>query len=188
MKKIFFAIILSLFLFSNSFAQEKEKLKTDFKFYNWSSISYTFGLNDAVLGEKINSLHLKTVFGLGTPKTGFGIGLENATFRNPNSSNGASFNTLSFSGNLHQLLKPINDDDLNFFIKGGAGYAVRIFDGYDKGLNYEASIGAILTTKKKSKYFLQAIYNYQEIDGFVLTSGKPKIVSFGLGIGTWVSR
>jgi hypothetical protein len=188
MKKIFFIILLSFFIFSNIFAQEKEKVKTDFKFYNWSSISYTFGLNDAINGEKINSLHLKTVFGLANPRTGFGFGLENATFRNPNSSSGASFNVLGLSGNIHQLLKPIQDDDLNFFIKGGAGYAVRIFDGYDKGLNYEAAIGAILTTRKKSKYFLQAIYNYQEIDGFVLTNGKPKIISFGLGIGTWVSR
>ncbi|OAQ38284.1 hypothetical protein A5893_15970 [Pedobacter psychrophilus] len=188
MKKIFFSILLSLLIGNKIFAQEKEKIKTDFKFFNWSSLSYTFGLNDAVLSQKINSLHIKTVFGLGTPQTGFGIGLENATFRNTNSSNGVNFNTLSFSGNLHQLLKPISDDDLNFFIKGGAGYAVRIFDGYDKGLNYEASIGAILTTRKKSKYFLQAIYNYQEIDGFALVNGKPKIMSFGLGIGTWVSR
>ncbi len=188
MKKILFSIFLSFSMLSNNFAQEKEKAKTDFKFFNWSALSYTFGLNDAVIGQKINSLHIKSVFGLGTPQTGFGIGLENATFKNSDSSNGANFNTLSISGNLHQLLKPINDDDLNFFIKGGAGYAIKIFDGNDKGLNYEASVGAIFTTKKKSKYFLQAIYNYQEIDGFILTTGKPKIISLGLGIGTWVSR
>lgn len=188
MKKIFFSIFLSLLICFNVFAQEKEKIKTDFRFFNWSSLSYTFGLDGGALNEKLNSLHLKTVFGFATPQTGFGIGIENATFRNPNSSNGANFNTLSFNGNLHQLLKPIQDDDLNFFIKGAAGYAVKIFDGYDKGLNYEASIGAILTTKKKSKYFLQAIYNYQQIDGFILSTGKPKITSFGLGIGTWVSR
>ncbi|MBC7653585.1 MAG: hypothetical protein H7098_03815, partial [Oligoflexus sp.] len=118
----------------------------------------------------------------------FGIGLENATFRNPNSSSGASFNTLSFSGNLHQLVKPIQDEDLNFFVKGGAGYAVRIFRGYNKGLNYELSTGVIFTTKRKSKIFLQAIYNYQQIDGFLLTTINPKIQSFGLGIGTWVGR
>ncbi|MBK0383442.1 hypothetical protein I5M32_10765 [Pedobacter sp. SD-b] len=188
MKKLFSSVFFFIIFISTIYAQENKSPKSGLKFFNWSSLSYTFGINSGALDEKLNSLHLKTVFGLANPKTGFGIGIENASFRNPNSSNGANFNTLSFNGNLHQLLKPIQDDDLNFFIKGAAGYAVRIFDGYDKGLNYEACVGTILTTKRKSKYFLQAIYNYQQIDGFILTNGKPMITSFGVGIGTWVSR
>ena len=49
-------MILSLLICANIFAQEKEKIKTDFRFFNWSSLSYTFGLDGGALNEKLNSL------------------------------------------------------------------------------------------------------------------------------------
>ncbi len=176
---------LVLFITTNIFAQSIKPANNKFQTFTRTSISYVFGINETSLQEKTNSLHVKLVIGLSNPKVGFGIGLENASFRAAGGNKGASFEALSFNGNAHFLAKPIYTDELNYFIKGAAGYAPKIFSGYNKGFNYEAATGVLLTTKRKSKYFLQAIYHYQEIDGFVIAAGKPKIKALGLGIGAW---
>ncbi len=182
----YFSILFFLLLVSKlNFAQEDTKSKIKPRLFNTSSISYTFGLNETFVGNKINALHIKTVVGLALPKVGFGIGLENGSFRSSTGSGGSNFNTLAFSGNLHLLAKPIETDELNFFIKGGLGYAVGIARSYDRGLTYEGAVGGILTTKKGSRYFLQGLYNYQSFDNFSLAAGKIYVQSVGLGIGTW---
>ena len=168
-----------------SYAQETQKKPVKFKFFNRTELSYTFGLNEAFAGDKPNVLHVKSVFGFTLPKVGFGLGLENASFKSTNTNGGANFNTIALTGNIHFLLKPIEDDGLNFFVKGGAGYAPRIFRGYDKGFTYEAATGLIMTTKRGSRYFFQGIYHYQEVNDFLLSNGKIEIKSVGAGVGTW---
>lgn len=168
-----------------SYAQETQKTPTKFKFFNRTELSYTFGLNETFPSDKPNALHVKSVFGFTLRKVGFGIGLENASFKSTNTNGGANFNTISFTGNIHFLAKPIENNGVNFFIKGGAGYAPRIFGGYDKGLTYEAATGLIITTKKGSRYFFQGIYHYQKVDDFILSNGTVDIKSVGAGIGTW---
>lgn len=184
--KSFFAFSL-LFLFGTTltFAQEASAKKTNFRVFNRSSLSYTFGLNETFPNDKTNALHVKTVIGFALPQVGFGIGLETGNYKSANSSNGFNFNTIAFSGNLHVLAKPIADEGINFFVKGGAGYAVKIFNGYNKGFTYEGATGFMITTKKRSRYFLEGIYHYQEIDDFQLQNGKLKVKSVGIGIGTW---
>ena len=184
MKQISVTFTLLFLCFFVAKAQTKISANKHFKMFSQANVNYLFGINESSLDQKTNSLHVKLVIGLANPKTGFGIGLENATFR-PAGSSGSRFETLNFTGNVHYFVKPITNDDLNYFVKGAAGYAPRIFRNYNKGFNYEAATGVLLTTKRKSKYFLQALYQYQEFDGFSLAGAKPKLKSVGLGIGTW---
>ena len=65
------------------------------------------------------------------------------------------------------------------------GFIHIVFNGYNKGLTYEGAAGLMMTTKNHSRYYLQGIYHYQEINDFFLQSGRPTIKSFGAGIGTW---
>lgn len=168
-------------------AQENKKSNAkSFTFFNRAEISYTFGLNETIPGDKINAFHIKTVLGFTLPKVGLGLGLENASFKTANRSSGANFNTIAFSANAHVLAKDIKDDGINFFLKGGIGYAPKIFRSYNKGLTYEGATGFIITTKKRSKYFLQGIYHHQNIDDFFLSTGKLQVQSFGVGVGTWL--
>ena len=162
--------------------QAQKKEVKDFRFFNRSELFYSFGFEDTYPGDKTNALHIKTVLGVANQKIGFGFGIENGSYRTANGSYGASFNTLSFSGNMHYLVKPMVDEGTNYFIKGGLGYAVAIFNGYDKGLNTEAATGIILTNKRKRKYFLEGVYFTQQFDNY---TNKPKVKSIGLGIGSW---
>jgi hypothetical protein len=163
-------------------AQDKKQESIKPTFFNRSEISYTFGIDEAIPNTTINALHIKTTFGFTLPHVGIGLGIETATFRG---NNNANFNTLAFSGNLHLMAKPNSFEGTNYFLKGAAGYGVRIFNNYDRGLNYEAATGVIITTRKRSRYFAQAIYHHQNIDDFILSTGKIKIRTFGIGVGTW---
>src|SRR5690606_17972896 len=116
--------------------------------------------------------------------TGCEIGSENASYTTATGS-GLRSETTNFSANVHVLANPISTEELNFFLKAAAGYAPRIFRSYKKGANYEIAPGILLTTKRKAKYFLQAMYQYQEIEEFFFGKGRPKIKAVGLGIGTW---
>lgn len=184
-----FLLSLAICTLSVTFLKAQENNKSNLKslsFFNRSEISYTLGLNETLPGEKINALHIKTILGFTLPKVGLGLGLENATFRSSNGASGANFNTIAFSVNAHVLAKDIKDEGINFFLKGGIGYAPKIFRTYNKGLTYEGAAGLIITTKRGSRYFLQGIYHHQDIDDFFLSSGKLKVQSVGVGIGTWL--
>ncbi len=184
MKKILFGFVFLLISVSALNAQEKKQKLNEFKMFSRAEVSYLFGINDAGINEKINSLHIKLVIGTANPFVGFGVGLENASYKAADG-NGANFQMLNLSANAHVLAKPISTDELNFFLKGAVGYAPRVFREYNKGFNYEIGPGILLTTKKKSKYFLQAMYQFQEIAGFTINNSHPKIKAVGLGIGTW---
>jgi hypothetical protein len=180
-------LYLALFVFiSHDFAlaQIGKKGSKKPQFFNRTELYYTFGINETYPGQQSNSMHIKTVLGFSTPKIGFGFGIENGSYRAANGTYGASFNTIAFSGNMHYLAKPVIDDGTNFFIKGGLGYAVAIFNGYDKGLNIDAATGIILTNKRKRKYFLEGVYSSQEFDNYHNTH-KIKVNSIGFGIGSW---
>lgn len=177
-------ITLILLISSVSFAQEAPKAEKKFSFFNRTGLSYTFGMNETFPNNKVNALHIKTVVGLSTPYTGFGIGLENGSYRTTDGS-GSAFSTFVLSGNLHATLKPISTDELNFFVKGAAGYAVALSRNNDRGFTYEGAFGGILTTRKARKYFIQALYNYQTFDNFSSSAGKVYVRSIGLGVGTW---
>jgi hypothetical protein len=184
-----FLISLTFFIVAITSVTAQETKKKDskaFKFFNRAEISYTFGLNETLPNEKINAFHIKTVLGFTLPKVGLGFGLENATFRSANGGSGANFNTIAFSANAHVLAKDIKDEGINFFLKGGIGYAPKIFRNFNKGLTYEGAAGLIITNKRGSKYFLQGIYHHQNIDDFFLSTGKFEVKSFGVGIGTWL--
>lgn len=184
MKQILFALALLISTVSALKAQEQKPIKDKFRPFTRAEVSYLFGINDTYNNQKINSLHIKITIGSQNSRVGFGIGLENASYRAANG-NGTSFETLNFSGNAHVLAKPIDTDEINFFIKGAAGYAPRIFREYNKGFNYEVAPGILFTTKKKSKYFLQAMYQFQEIANVSLASGRPQIKGIGIGVGGW---
>lgn len=184
-----FLLSFALFTLCNISLNAQENKKSNaksFTFFNRAEFSYTFGLNETLPNEKINAFHIKTVLGFTLPKVGLGLGLENASFRSANGGSGANFNTIAFSANAHVLAKDIKDEGINFFLKGGIGYAPKIFRSYNKGLTYEGATGLIITTKKGSKYFLQGIYHHQDIDDFFLSTGKLQVQSFGIGIGTWL--
>ncbi|MDA9555078.1 hypothetical protein N9R54_02470 [Pelobium sp.] len=185
MKQLIFTAYL-LFGFTLSlFAQIGTKSPSSLKFFNRTELSYNFGLNETFPGDKTNSFRIKTILGYALPQVGLGLGLENSNFKSSISSGGSNFNTFAFSLNLHLLAKKFQSDGVNFFVKGSGGYAVRFLTGYNKGLNYEGGAGILVTTKKGSKYYFNGVYNYQEIDDFILASGKLNIKSVGLGIGTW---
>lgn len=177
-------LILSVFV-STTFAQSNESKKSDFKLFNRTSIGYTFGLNETLGNKKANALHLKTVMGYSLPQVGFGIGLETTTFNTSGSGNNSRFNTIAFTGNLYVLAKPITEESLNLFIKGALGYAPRVFSTYEKGLTYEGATGVIITSKKKNRYFIEAIYHHQQLSRIIVAKGKLEIKSLGFGIGTW---
>lgn len=186
MKAIFLFLLIITVSLHSIHAQETKKKNTKLRFFNRTELSYTFGLNEAINAEKINALHVKTVLGFALPKVGLGLGLSNSTYRSAQGNAGANFNTINFSANAHLLAKDIQDDGLNFFLKGAVGYAPKIFTAYNKGLTFEGAAGFLITTKKGSKYFLNGIYHHQNIDDFFLsTTGKLQIKSFGVGIGTW---
>lgn len=185
MKQVLTALIFLLFTSTVAEAQQSGLPDNKFRTFSRAELSYLFGLNDAVLNQKTNSLHVKLVIGKANSRTGLGIGLENASYRSADGY-GASFETLNFSANAHLLAKPIQTEELNYFIKGAAGYAPKLFSGYNKGFNYEVASGVVFTTKRKTRYFLQAIYHYQVIDGFNFAAGTPKIKGIGLGAGTWL--
>jgi hypothetical protein len=183
MKRVLFSVIFLISVFAKAHGQQ-DLPKNKFKLFSRAEISYLFGINDVYDAQKVNSLHVKFVIGSANQITGFGIGLENSSYRAANG-DGLSFETLNFSANAHILAKPVTTTEINYFIKAAAGYAPRIFRNYSRGFNYEVSPGILFTTKRKSKYFLQAIYQYQEIENFFLADGQPKIKAIGLGIGTW---
>lgn len=186
MKSIVFTFLLIAFSSSIVLSQDKKTNTAKPRFFNRTELSYTFGLNETLNNEKTNALHVKTVLGFALPKVGLGFGLANSTFRSAQGSSGANFNTISFSANGHVLAKDIQDDGLNFFLKGAIGYAPKIFAGYNKGLTYEGGAGFLITNKKGSKYFLNGIYHHQNIDDFFLsTTGRIQVKSFGVGVGTW---
>lgn len=186
MKYILFTFILAVFSTNIVLSQNKKPTKAKPRFFNRTELSYTFGLNESINNEKINALHVKTVLGFALPKVGLGFGLANSTFRSAQGGGGANFNTISFSANGHILAKDIQDDGLNFFLKGAIGYAPRIFAAYNKGVTYEGAVGFLITTKRGSKYFLNGIYHHQNIDDFFLSSaGRIQVKSVGVGIGTW---
>ncbi|HET8827927.1 MAG TPA: hypothetical protein VFM79_01235 [Pelobium sp.] len=184
MKQFLFGFSFLLLSVSAITLQAQTAVSNDFRFFSQANLNYVFGINESTLNQKTNALLIKLVVGLANSRTGFGIGLENGSYR-PSGGSGSSFETLNFSGNVHFLAKPITTDEVNYFVKGAAGYAPRLFRTYNKGFNYEIATGVLLTSKKKSKYFLQAIYHYQEFDSFLITGRKPKIKGVGLGVGTW---
>lgn len=186
MKHILSFVLIAFISGNIASAQSQKKDPKNLQFFNRTELYYTFGLNETYPGEQTNSIHIKTVLGFSTPKIGFGFGIENGSYRSANGSYGASFNTIAFSGNVHFLAKPINDEGINFFAKGGFGYAVGVFNGYDTGINTEAATGFIFTNKKKRRYFLEGVYHYQKFDQIkIVNYGNPEVKSLGLGIGTW---
>jgi hypothetical protein len=182
MKINLLAVIPLIFLNVSVIAQTKKPSSGKPTIFNRTEFSYTFGIEDALPNTSIDALHLKTVVGFTLPHVGFGIGLENGSFRGENN---ARFNTLAFSGNLHLLAKPNYYEGTNYFIKGAIGYGLGVFNNYDKGLNYETATGVMITTKKRKRYFIQAIYHQQNIDDFLLANEKVKIKTLGIGLGTW---
>lgn len=183
MKHIISCFVL-IFCFTISQAQKKTSVDNKFTMFSRAEINYLLGINDAYNMQKINSFHVKLVIGTANKFTGFGLGLENASYRAAGGK-GIRFTTLNLSANAHLLAKSIQTDELNYFIKGAVGYAPKIFREYNKGFNYEVSPGVLLTTKRKSKYFLQAMYQFQEIAGFSNNNSHTKIKAVGLGLGTW---
>jgi hypothetical protein len=177
-------ILITALIFSavGAIAQTKKPASTKPVLFNRTEFSYTFGLENALPNTNIDALHLKTVVGFTLPHIGFGIGLENGSFRGENN---ARFNTLAFSGNLHLLAKPNYYEGTNYFLKGAIGYGLGVFNNYDKGVNYEAATGIIITTKKRKRYFIQTIYHQQNIDDFLLVNEQLKIKTLGVGLGTW---
>lgn len=184
MKRVFVVLVFLCFGFGTTFGQKPSSASNKFRTFSRPEVNYVFGINDDFNDQKINSLHVKLVIGLANAITGFGLGLENATYKAASGS-GASFQTLNFSGNAHILAKPIVSDELNYFVKIAVGYAPKILREYNKGFNYQVCPGVLFTTKKGGKFFVQAVYNYQEVAGFGLSNEKPQIKGVGLGIGTW---
>lgn len=185
MKQIISCLAFLILSFTQIQAQENPVENNKFKGFTRAEASYLFGITDAYNKRNINSLHIKLVIGTANQFTGFGIGLENATYREAGGS-GLTFQTFNLSGNAHVLAKPISTDDLNFFLKAAAGYAPRIFRSYSKGPNYEIAPGILFTTKKKAKIYVQGMYQFQKIESFSFTTGSPKFTAIGLGIGTWL--
>lgn len=185
MKPVFIVILFISLSLSQAFSQPNQLKKARLNFFNRTSIGYTFGINETLNQKKANAFHIKTVLGYALPKVGFGLGLETTTFNTTGTGNNSRFNTLSFTGNLHFLAKPIYEESLNFFLKGAAGYSPRVFNTYNKGFTYEAATGVIITNKKKNRFFIETKYHSQQIDDILTSSGKLEIKSVGLGIGTW---
>lgn len=179
-----FALSLSSFaaLAQNNFKSNANSSKL--RFFNRSELSYSFGLKPTFNGQTTNAFHIKTVFGFAYPQYGFGIGIENGSYKSANGNGGANFNTIAFTGNFHVLAKPLQYDGANLFLKGGVGYAPRFF-GYAKGLTYDGGAGVLISTKKGSKYYLEALYDYQELSDYILNNSKLEIKTLGIGIGTW---
>nr|WP_294894561.1 hypothetical protein [uncultured Pedobacter sp.] len=184
MKQIISCLALLILSFTQIQAQENPIENNKFKGFTRAEVSYLFGIKDAFNRQNINSLHIKLVAGTANQYTGFGVGFENASYKQAGGS-GLSFQTINFSGNVHLLAKPISTDEVNFFLKAAAGYAPRIFRTYNKGANYEFGPGILFTTKRKAKYFLQAMYQFQDIENFYSSNGRLKIKGIGLGVGTW---
>ena len=179
MKKYLLIIIALFFITDLVFAQEKQSNR--FRTSSQTSISYVFALNEHALGGPTNALQVKLMLGKANERVGFGIGIENTNYRGT----GSNFDVLGFSANAHLLAKAISTDETNFFIKGAIGYAPRIFRTYNKGFFADAAGGLIFTTKRKSKYFVQAIYRHQQVEGFMTGNVKPEIHGLGAGVGTW---
>ncbi|MBD3750194.1 MAG: hypothetical protein IE931_11930 [Sphingobacteriales bacterium] len=181
---LLFALSLSSYstLAQDNFKSTKNGEKP--RFFNRSELSYSFGLNPTFNGQSTNAFRIKTVFGFAYPQYGFGIGIENGSFKSANGSGGANFNTIAFTGNIHVLAKPFEYDGLNLFIKGGVGYAPKFF-GYAKGFTYDGGAGVIIHTKKGRKYYIEALYDYQELSDYILNNSKLEIKTLGIGIGTW---
>lgn len=184
MKRVLSTLVFLCFGLVTTFAQQPSSASNKFRTFSRPEASYVFGINNSFNNQKINSLHIKLVIGVANAITGLGIGVENTSF-NATGNGGSNFQTLNFSGNAHILAKPISTKELNYFIKAAAGYAPKIFGAYNKGFNYQVTPGVLLTTKKGAKYFLQAVYNYQELAGLNVSGEKPNVKGVGLGIGTW---
>ncbi|HEX7366551.1 MAG TPA: hypothetical protein VF273_05605 [Pelobium sp.] len=185
MKLVLLSAVFSLVMLTSVRAQQSDSRSAKFKSFTRAEISYLFGIRDAVNDKNLNSLHIKITIGLQNEFIGFGVGIENASYREAGG-NGLTFQTFNLSGNAHVFAKPISTDELNFFLKAAAGYAPRIFRTYSKGPNYEIAPGILFTTKKKSKIYVEAMYQVQKIDSFSLTTGTPRFTAIGLGIGTWL--
>lgn len=185
MKKSILIFLLSfLFLSTSTYAQGGFKETKEFRFFNRTELSYTFGLNESFLNDKFNSFQIKTVFGKQNERIGAGIGIATGNFRN-SSGNGGNFNSISFTGNVHYVFNNFSEPNNNIFIKGGIGYSPRIFAGNVKGLTYDGALGYIIRTKKGARYFVEAIYHHQDFEDFSTLNNTVKVESVGIGIGTW---
>lgn len=184
-KYVIIFLLNFIFFYSSTYGQGGFRETKEFRFFNRTELSYTFGLNETFLTNKLNSFQIKTVFGKQNENIGAGIGIATGSFRNAGGKGGGNFNTISFTGNLHYVFNGFSEQNNNFFIKGGIGYAPRIFAGYDKGLTYDGALGYIIRTKKGGRYFVEAIYHHQDFENFRALNTIAKVESVGIGIGTW---
>lgn len=179
-------LIFIAFLFTIKHSSAKTlKSNGKFNFFNRTELNYGFGINQIFVNERVNVFQIKTIFGKQNKRLGTGVGIATGTYRKPSSGGGAQFNTISFSANFHSLLFRIYEDGNNFFIKGSIGYAPKIFNGYDKGVNYDGALGYLITTRKGGRFFGSLIYHHQDFENFRGNSNTIKTSAVGLGIGTW---
>lgn len=184
MKFLSFLIALFSLVINYSFAQSL-KSSSKFKFFNRTELNYAFGINETFANEKLNVFQIKTIFGKQNNRLGTGIGIATGTYRTMSSGGGAQFNTISFSANFHAVVAELSEAGNNIFVKGSIGYAPKIFNGYDKGLNYDGGLGYLLRTRKGGRFFGSIIYHHQDFENFRGSSNTINTNAVGLGIGTW---
>lgn len=182
-----FLSFLAVFIFItvNYTLAQSLKPKSKYSFFNRTELNYALGVNETFARERVNVFQIKTIFGKQNNRLGAGLGIGTGTYRAHSSGGGAQFNTISFSANFHSLLFRIYEDGNNFFVKGSIGYAPKIFNGYDKGVNYDGAFGYLIRTRKGSRFFGSIIYHHQDFENFRGISNTINTNAIGLGIGAW---
>lgn len=156
--KIILLFITILFLNKLSFAQSNNKL-----IYG-VDLGYLLGENsNSISNKEYNALRIKGSLSYLVKEklaVGFSIGTDN--YREKERKKFSSFyNTLPISLNGTYFL---NNDLNGLFANASLGYAPKVFNNFEKGLNLGVGVGYAFTLGKATNTNLKIGYNLQKIN------------------------
>jgi hypothetical protein len=168
----FFAALL--LLSSNSFSQQRRLI-------NYTEISALINGSTSLVGSPtFNGFRTRTgITKLMNNNFGIGIALGTDNYRK---SGGGNYNTLPITLNASYYIDPkLSGLKLDAY----GGYAVRLFNNLNKGLNAGAGLSYSIPVNAGLNLGIQTGYNYQKIDfpANFRISENFDIGSFRLGLG-----
>jgi hypothetical protein len=173
MKKIFYCFILFVFNFQNLEAQNNRKSLFIFEIGSIVGVS-----SNSVINQDFNAFRVKfSGYKNVNEKLSLGISIGTDNYRERGNKNFKTFyNTLP--ANLTGIYF-LNSKRENFFADANLGYALPIFDNFEKGLNLGMGGGYLMGLGKKTKLSLKTGYNFQKIDDVQFISNKSSDLNIG---------
>ncbi|MFC5282442.1 hypothetical protein [Pedobacter alpinus] len=150
------SILLLLILLGSYFQNFSQTRKTNFGF----EIGTLQGVSNNKFTNQFNAVRVKlSGYRMTNTKYGFGISIGTDAYQRSNYSFDF-YNTLPFNLNGIYFFKP---SQKGFFTNVHIGYAVKLFDNFEKGFNSGINLGYGFGIGGKTRLNIKTGYNYQSI-------------------------